>query len=160
MSFAKNISPRGAFGDLMGVLRAKQDHKALFFIAAALPPALIITMFILDQERLNKAPPPEIFYFESWDKSRNYQDIIAERDARLRLREALLEERRQRYKALGRASGIDVDKIDKETAAAREKVAKERAALEKQLRENAAERQKELERKDALIEELFNDSAQ
>lgn len=160
MSFAKNISPRGAFSDLMGVLRAKQDYKALFFLAAAVPPLLIITMFFLDQERLNKPPPPEVFYFESWDKSRNYQDIVAEREARLRLREALLEERRQKYKTLGRASGIDVDKIDRETAAAREKVAKERAALEKQLIENAAERQKELERKDALIQELFNDSAQ
>lgn len=160
MSFAKNISPRGAFGDLMGVLREQQDYKVLFFLAAAVPPLLIITMFFLDQERLNKPPPPEVFYFESWDKSRNYQDIVAEREARLRLREALLEERRQKYKTLGRASGIDVDKIDRETAAAREKVAKERAALEKQLIENAAERQKELERKDAIIEELFNDSAQ
>lgn len=160
MSFAKNISPRGAFGDLMGVLREKQDYKLLFFLAAAVPPLLIITMFFLDQERLNKPPPPEVFYFESWDKSRNYQDIVADREDRLRLREALLEERRQKYKALGRASGIDVDKIDRETAAAREKVAKERAAIEKQIIEKAAERQKELERKDALIDELFKDTAQ
>lgn len=160
MSFLKNISPRGAFGDLIGVLREKQDYKALFFLAAAIPPALVVTMFFLDQERLNKQPPPEVFYFESWDKSRNYQDIVADREDRLRLREALLEERRQRFKALGRASGIDVDKIDAETAEAREKVAQERAALERQIRARAAERQKELERQDKIIAETFKDIAE
>jgi len=151
MSFAKNINPRGAVGELFALLKEKQDHKFLFLIAAAVPPILLVTMFYLDADRLNKPPKPEIFYFESWDSSRNYQDIVAERKARLKLKEALIEERRQKYKILGRASGIDVEKIDRETKAAREKTLKERAAFEKQIIERAAERQKELEAKNATI---------
>lgn len=152
MSFVKNISPRGAFSDIVAIFKEKQEHKSLFFLAAAIPPILIVTMFVNDAKRLNKLPPPEVFYFESWDASRNYLDIVAEREERLRLREALLEERRQRYKALGRASGIDVDKIDAETAQARENIAKERQAFEKQIIERAAQRQKELEAHNAEIE--------
>lgn len=124
----------------------------LFFLAAAIPPILVVTMFVNDAKRLNKLPPPEVFYFESWDATRNYQDIVGEREERLKLREALLEERRQKYRVLGRASGIDVDKIESETAATREKVARERQAFEKQILERAAERQKLLEAQDAEIQ--------
>lgn len=152
MGFAKNISPRGALSDIVAIFKEKQDYKLLFFLAAAVPPILLVTMFYNDAKRLNKLPPPEVFYFESWDATRNYQDIVAEREGRLKLREALLEERRQKYKLLGRASGIDVDKIEAETAAAREKVAKERQAFEKQILERAAERQKLLEAQDAEIQ--------
>ena len=152
MSFAKKISPRGAFSDIVTLLREKQEHKALFFLAAAVPPIMLVTMFYLDAERLNKRPPPKVFYINSWDATRSYEEIIAERADRIKLREALEEERRQKYKTLGRASGIDVDKIDQETAGARAKVIKERAAYEKTLRKNAAKRQKELEAKNAEIE--------
>lgn len=145
MAFFKNISPRSAFGDIVDILREKQDYKALFFAAASVPPILLVTMFYLDAERLNKPPPPTIFYVKSWSLDRSYEDIVVERAERLRLREALLEERRQKYKVLGRASGIDVDKIDAETEAARAKVARERAAFERGILERAAERQKELQ---------------
>lgn len=156
MGFAKNISPRGAFADIVAIFKEKQDHKALFFLAAAIPPILLVTMFYNDAARLNKLPPPKVFYFESWDATRNYQDIVAERNARLKLREALIEERRQKYKVLGRASGIDVDKIDAETAQKRKQVAKKRAAFEKQILENAAKRQKELELKNAALEKALS----
>lgn len=151
MGFAKNISPRGAFADIIAIFKEKQDYKALFFLAAAVPPILLVTMFYNDMARLNKLPPPEVFYFESWDQTRNYQDIVDARESRLKLREALLEERRQKYKVLGRASGIDVDKIDAQTAEKRARVAKERAAFEKEILENAAERRKELEKRNAEL---------
>ncbi len=156
MSFAKNISPRGAIGDLISIIKEKQDYKGLFFLAAAIPPILLVIMFVNDAKRLNKLPPPEVFYFESWDATRNYQDIVAERKTRLKLKEALIEERRQKYKVLGQASGLNVEKIEAETAQKREQVAKERAAFEKQIIENAAKRQKELEQRNTELEKILS----
>ncbi len=145
MSFVKKISPSGAFNDIVAIFRDEQQHKWLFFMAAAIPPALLILALYFDSERLSKRPPPEIFYFESWSAERSYDEVLAERPARKALRDAFEEEKRQNFKALGRASGIDVDKIERDTAAAREQLAKERDDLEKRLVRDAQARKQKLD---------------
>ena len=119
MSFFKDVSFRAAGSDLIGFMRNGSQHNAVLFIAACVPTALIIGMFYIDSQSKGKPPPPTVTYFESWPASRTMEESkawIAERqtkkdEARLREKEA--------YKAFGRAVGMDVERIERESAAER-----------------------------------------
>ena len=129
MSFFRDVSFKAAGSDLVSYLFAERQYNGLLWIAACLPPMLIVATFYLDATRKSTPPDPGVFYFESWPLTRSMEDI--KRDAAIRGAEKrrILEERRQAYKALGRASGMDVEKIEREAAA--KKIADERAASAK-----------------------------
>ena len=69
---------------------------------------------------------PDIVYITSFAPDRSEDEIIASnianqerKEARQRLEEARIEKRREMYRALGQATGIDTDKMEAEIAADR-----------------------------------------
>ena len=127
MSFFKDVSFSGAGGDVVRYLFAKREHNFVLWLAACIPPLLIVATFYFDAIAKSTPPPPGVFYIESWPLSRSMEDV--KRDAAIRgaKKRKMLEERREGYKALGRASGMDVDKIERE-GKARKKAAEQAEA--------------------------------
>jgi hypothetical protein len=114
MSFKDDISPTGALRDIFEYFRADRPMKPFMVIAACIPPVLLFYMISLDAFEKNIPPPPTVTYVESWPIDRSIEEskiAIAERQ---KLKDALMEKQRQSYKALGRAVGMDVEKIERE----------------------------------------------
>ena len=120
------VSPSSAIGDLIDVWRGQTVTQRFWLLTAAcMPAALIIGGIIQDVARKSVPPPPEVIYVESWSLDRSMEEILADQKERQRLREIKEAEVRERYKALGRATGMDVDKIEREAMA--KKAAREAA---------------------------------
>ena len=112
------VSPASAIGDLIDVWRGQTVTQRFWLLTAAcMPAALIIGGIIQDVARKSVPPPPEVIYVESWSLDRSMEEILADQKERQRLREIKEAEVRERYKALGRATGMDVDKIEREAMA-------------------------------------------
>lgn len=86
-------------------------------LAMALTFAMIM-LFIPESQRINPRPP-EVIYISTWEEGRTQEQIIASNCANQRLKDELEEKLAQRaeirrdiYRALGRATFIDVDEID------------------------------------------------
>lgn len=125
MSFFRDVSFGGAGSDIWAYLREKRDYNWLFWIVACIPPAAILVTFELDSAKRSIPPPPTPMYFESWPATRSVEETRAAQ-AKLQARKDEFErKKRESYKALGRATGIDVDRIEREALA--EKAAKEKA---------------------------------
>lgn len=131
MRFFKHVSPTGAAQDLWRQLGPETPHRWLFMSAAALVTFGIFS--VMWQEEMRGLPPrPKITYIESWRADRTDAEIIAgniaaqkAKEERLAAEAASAERIREMYKSLGRATGMDVDAIERK---AREEEAAEEAA--------------------------------
>src|SRR5690606_5818539 len=91
----------------------------------------LMMMLIPKSERV--APPrPEVTYITSWRADRTDEEIVASnlenqrrKEERAALEEERAELRKEMYRDLGRATGIDVDEMERE-------IAREEAAAEAQ----------------------------
>lgn len=91
-------------------------------LAAAAVPALIFWQFGQERWRIPPAPP-EVTYISTFDETRSDAEIAASNAANQAFQDRLRAEQRQRieeakdaYRALGRASGIDVDAMERRIA--------------------------------------------
>jgi hypothetical protein len=116
MAFFQDISPTKAGGDLIAYLREDRPHKYSLMVAAFIPALLMVALFYYDAKAKAKPPPPTVTYFESWPLSRTREESLAAIMKRKAERDAFLEEQRQGYKRMGRALGMDVEKIEQEAA--------------------------------------------
>jgi hypothetical protein len=123
MSFFRDVSFSGAASDLIAFLRIKRQHRWLLMLLACAPPAFIVTLFNLDVLQISEPGPPEIIYVESWPADRSIKEIVASNLARQKVEDEQEAKVREAYKALGRASGMDVDRIEREAEEARAKKA-------------------------------------
>jgi hypothetical protein len=128
MSFFRDVSFKGAGSDLITFLRTPREHRWLLAVLAAAPPLMIVYMFNSDILERTKPGPPEIIYIESWPADRSIAEIIKSNEERQKVEDAQEARLREAYKALGRASGMDVDRIEREAEA--ERAAKAKAAAE------------------------------
>ena len=116
--FLNLINPLTAARDLRNELVQPRPHRwPLMGVAAAATFAVFSVMF--QEGSVGMPLPPEITYFESWRDDRSDAEIIAgnviatkARKVREAEQAASAERVRQMYKALGRASGMDVDAIE------------------------------------------------
>jgi len=115
----------------------------------------VLMYTITGETRLAQPAPPKVTYIASFPADRSDAEIIASnienqknQDAVAALLEQGEERKRELYRALGRASGMDVDEIDRAAA-------KERAAIEAE--ENA--RKAEIRRRAGLPEEGISEAA-
>lgn len=125
MSFWKNIKPGGAASDLFVVFR---DSGPKRWPIALLSAAITIGVFSsLAFESWKKARPlPTITYITSWPEDRTPEETAAfikanqkakdEQAARIEAYEA---EGRRLWATVGKASGLDVDKMQKQADAER-----------------------------------------
>lgn len=132
--FFRSISPRRAASDFLDVWRGENRHRWLVLGVAVSLTGSMLAMFLPEGGR---APDrePEITWVATFAESRTQADIIAsncsnqrlkdELQARLAVREEI---RRELYAALGRATFVDVDKLEAEAEEQRRRDAAEAEA--------------------------------
>ena len=131
------ISPKydvaGGLGDFWNEIRRPQPYRIPILFASCIIPGLWLYFFA--QERVFVPPEaPEIVYITTFAADRTEEEIIASnlenqerKEARQRLEDARIEKRREMYRALGQATGIDTDRMEAEIA---EERAQEEAATQ------------------------------
>lgn len=127
--FLRQISPTGAFADFMRVWREPGQNRWLVLGASVAMTFCMFMLFVPESKRIEPRPP-EVLYISTWAQDRTRQEIIASNCHNQQLKEeleALLAEReeirKEMYRALGRATFIDVDAIEAEAEAARAQAA-------------------------------------
>lgn len=133
MSFFQDVSFKNAGGDLFTYLRRKRRHNWLFWLAACIPPAIVVFMFQMDVTNKSVPPPPPPIYFESWPADRPLEETLRVQAELKAKRDKIAAEKREAYRALGRATGLDVDRLEREgkaELAEREKALKAEKAQE------------------------------
>jgi len=125
-SFWRDVSPRGAVADFVTVFRQAGQHR---WRIAAVSAACTFAVFSVMWQEEAIAPParPKVTYITSWKNGRSDAEIMASNLENQRRKEILAaaqakveENRREIYKALGRASGMDVDAMERKAKAERE----------------------------------------
>lgn len=144
MSYWRNINPSGAIADLRTVYEQAGKHRWIYLTMAGLTTVGIFS--IMAQESWRKPPAkPEITYITTWAPDRTDAEIVASNIANQKRNDALRAEQAKReedvrniYKKLGRMSGMDVDKIEREAEVERAaEAAARKAALDQQLARQA-----------------------
>ncbi len=124
-SFLRQVSPRGAISDLVTVFREAGSNR---WRIAALAALATTGVFSLITGETFYGPParPDVTYITTWAPHRTEAEIIASNIANQRRKEQLAaeqakrdEEIRQIYKDLGRATGLDVDAMERKILAER-----------------------------------------
>ena len=130
-SFFKQVTPTGAISDLVFVFRQAGPHRWRTAGLAILSALAIFSLVAREEHRI--APRlPTITYINSWRADRSDAEIRAGNIAWQRAQAKLDAEQAARdeevkgiYKAIGRASGMDVEAIDRKAKA--DKAAEQRA---------------------------------
>ena len=128
------FNPAPGFLDLWNEIRRPRPYRWTFLAASVLPVAGILWWAVSQVEY--KAPErPQIDYITSFAPDRSDAEIIASNRANQEVKELrdaaeadIAERKRNMYKALGAAAGMDVDAIEAKAEAER---AAEAAAEEK-----------------------------
>ncbi len=114
MSFIKDASLRRGLIDLRDFVRTDRPHKGFVFLLACLPPTMMVFGFYFDARNKSTPPPPQVMYIDSWPATRSRAESIASNTETQRLKDQQLADQRARYRALGRATGLDMDKIERD----------------------------------------------
>ncbi|MGH6786560.1 MAG: hypothetical protein ACREBO_06990 [Novosphingobium sp.] len=121
----QETSKGGALADFVTVFKQAGSNRWRFAALAALTTLGVFSVMSWESWKKQRALP-EITYITAWPEHRSAAEsraFVEENQRRKEIREAALEaarkEERDLYKALGRASGIDVDSIEKKAAADR-----------------------------------------
>jgi hypothetical protein len=135
MGYWKNVDPVGAIADFRTVFQqAGRNRWRIAAVAAACTVAVFSLMF--QEEHRIEPRRPEVTFISSFAPGRSEAEIAASNlaneryQAKLRADQAKREEEvRNIYKTIGRASGMDVDAIERK--AAEERAAEQRTKLER-----------------------------
>src|SRR3546814_1714666 len=109
--------------DFLLVWQQAGQHRWRIF---ALSAACTFAVFYLMAQQGGEAPhpPPKVIYISTLPAHRTDEEIMAENLANQKRKEAWLAEQAKRdkqvrdiYRTIGRASGMDVDKIERDAAA-------------------------------------------
>jgi hypothetical protein len=125
MSFWRKISPSKAIKDFsQEFLRPNPYRWQIMAVSAAATFAVFSLMW--HQEEIGDPPRPHVTYITSWRADRTDAEIIASNVANQHRKDTLAKaeaERQERiksmYRTLGKMSGMDTDKIEREAAAER-----------------------------------------
>ena len=138
MSYLDKLNPAGGIADFWQEFRRPNPYRWPVLLISFLITGSILSMIVWDKVRIPPARP-KVTYITSFAPDRTDAEIAASNLANQKLQEerrvaqeARLERQRDAYRALGRATGMDVDAIDERVA--REEAAK-KAAEEAKRRE-------------------------
>ncbi len=135
--FMQHVQPVGAVADFITVFRQAGRRRWWVMLFAGCTTFGLFAMMAQDEYR---RPPraPDITYITSWAPGRSDAEITASNIANQKRKDRLAALQAQRdalgrsmYKAIGRASGLDVDKMDRDgraDAAEADRAAKARQA--------------------------------
>jgi len=120
MGLWKNVSPTGAVSDLIQEWRKPTPYR---WPILGLSVALSFTLLVLLMPPTQHAPPPKpkITYITTFAPGRTDAEITASNLANQKRqdvveadKQAAVERRKQFFRTLGRASGLDVDALEKQ----------------------------------------------
>lgn len=114
MTIFRDASPRKAGSELLAVLTEKRSDRWPVLLAACLPPAAIFFLVNNDVNRHSQKPEKEVIYFESWPSTRSREESLASNIERQKSKDIMMARQREAYKALGRAAGLDVERMERE----------------------------------------------
>ncbi len=124
MSFWKSANPSGAIADFLSVYRHAGPSRWRTMLLAIAATGTVFSLIMFEVYYIEPRPP-EIIYINSWPADRNDAEIRASNLAHHRHKQALAKLQAEHddkvkdiYKAVGRASGMDVDKIERDAKAA------------------------------------------
>ncbi len=137
MKFLQHVRPGNAISDFRDIFRDAGPRRWPIAIASAIC-TLAIFSLMMGESWKGPRPLPTVIYINSWPEDRSEAEteaFIAENQKRKEANAELLAERekirRELWTALGRASGMDVDKMAAEADAERAaEAAKAKAAAE------------------------------
>jgi hypothetical protein len=120
MSYWRRISPRGAIADFIEEWRRPQPYRwQILGLAVAITFAGMVFL-IPDSERIPPARP-EVTYITTWQEGRTDEEIAASnaanqarKDEAAKLAAEQQARRREAFRALGKASGFDVDELERQ----------------------------------------------
>jgi hypothetical protein len=138
---SSRFNPAGGIADFWNEIRRPNPYRWPILGLSMLPVAVIIG-WALEQEFYGEPERPRIEYIATLPEGRTDAEILAEnranqevKDLRAAEEERIAEEKRKMYKALGAATGIDVETMERKAeaeraaaAAAEAKAREERAA--------------------------------
>ena len=139
MSLVSRLNPKAGIVDFWHEFRKPNPLRLPILLVSTIP--LMIVFYWLSGEVHYKVPArPQITYITTFDPNRTDAEIMASNEAAQEVKELrqaaaddLAERKRNTYKTLGAAIGMDVDSIaeraDAERAAEEAKAAEERAAI-------------------------------
>jgi Spy/CpxP family protein refolding chaperone len=134
------FNPAPGIADLWNEFRRPNKYRWPI-LALSLVPVGLIMAWALDQEFYAPPERPRITYITTLEDGRSDAEIAAENAANQKIKDLrtaeearLLNEKRKIYKALGKATGIDVDAIERKADAER---AAEEAARKQRFEDNA-----------------------
>lgn len=143
MSFIRHVNPTGAIGEFASVFREAGPKRWPIAALSALT-ALGVFSTMTGESWKKPRPLPEITYITSWPEHRTEAEtraFIAENQRRKDIREARIREYEKAgqdaWMALGRASGVDVDRLKSQADAAKAKAAADAKAKAEALVEPA-----------------------
>lgn len=120
MSFWRQISPRGAVSDLVHQWKQPTPHRWQILGVSVAATFALITLFVPESQRVPPAEP-EITWITTFAPNRTDEEIIQsnienqKKQDYIRARKAEAEERRKdAFRAIGRATGLDVDALEKQ----------------------------------------------
>lgn len=133
MSMLTRFNPVGGVSDFWNEFRKPQPYRVpILLVSAAIP---LFGLYLLTGERyMIPLERPDVTYITSYAPGRSDAEILASNIANQERKEAeaayraqLEEQARDGYRALGRATGLDVDEMEREARAEQQR---EEAAAE------------------------------
>lgn len=138
MSFWRKISPTRAAKDFATEFRRPNPYR-WYIVCVALAATFAVFSIMWQEGGRGDPARPEVFYITSWRDGRSDAEIVKgnianqkEKDQLAAAQKAGDERVKDMYRALGRVSGMDVDKIERDAKA--QNAAEQRAKEEEQAR--------------------------
>jgi hypothetical protein len=142
--YASRFNPAPGFADLWNEIRRPNPYRWPILALSVLPVAAILG-WAFDQQYYATPERPRITYITTLEDGRSDAAIAAEnranqevKDLRAAEEARIQQEKRNMYKALGAAAGMDVEEMEREAEAERAAAEAARAATAKRLQQSAS----------------------
>lgn len=141
-NYLRRVSPKRAMGDFADQWQRPTPHRWQILGVACAATFALFMLFVPESQRV-RPESPELIYISTFEEGRSDSEIIASNCANQQLQaelaaliEANEERKRELYKALGRATFIDVEEMERE--------AERRRAAEREADEGPTEEELQL----------------
>ncbi len=142
MSILKRFNPAPGTADLWEYIKQPQEYRWLIVAVSCLP-VIVILLWANSESRIAPLDRPNVTYITTLDENRSDEEILASnienqrvQDERRAQIEAIEERKREMYRALGAASGMNVEAMEEQAAAERGREEAARQALRREVLEN------------------------
>jgi len=106
-----------AWSDLIGVFRARVEHRWIFVLLSIAIPGALLIAFMIQYDREADYKPPEVIFFKDWRGGRTDAEAAAQQaidGPRERADKKALADleakKRAQYRAIAERMGVDVDR--------------------------------------------------